>query len=246
MARSLEGGGGGGGELGEPAASAAGTGGAGALAVSTAASPTPPAAEAAPEAASAPLLLPSHLPFQLPPTHRRQLPRSSGCRDHGNRGRAERSRFANLRAHANQVRRAGPKRPRGNRRRHLRDHPGREGKQQHRHQGWEDLSDGLIGGIAVHRRDPVVRDRLEYAQHEVNQHQADAGTDRKRNVPFKIRRSPPAPTEAKEDVARRHHDNRFELRDHVVKRDDDVGGKHDAGSQNRRDGPAWLRQEACR
>ena len=33
-------------------------------------------------------------------------PSTSGCRYHGNRGRAERSRFANLRAHADQVRRA--------------------------------------------------------------------------------------------------------------------------------------------
>ena len=103
-------------------------------------------------------------------------PSTSGCCYHGNRGRAERSRFANLSAHANQVCRAGAKRPRGNRRRHLRDHPGCESKQQHRHQGWEDLSNGLIGGVAIHRRDPVVRDRLEYTQHEVNQHQADAGT----------------------------------------------------------------------
>jgi hypothetical protein len=70
----------------------------------------------------------------------------------------------------------GTKRLRSNRRRHLRDHPGRESKQQHRHQGWEDLSNGLIGGVAIHRRDPVVRDRLEYTQHEVNQHQAHAGT----------------------------------------------------------------------
>ena len=105
------------------------------------------------------------------------------------------------------------------------------------------MSDGLIGGIAVHRRDPVVRDCLEYAHHQVNQHQANSGTYGKRNVPFKIRRSPPAPSEAKEDVACRHHDDRFELGDHIMQRDDDVRGKDDAGGEAGSDCCGWLGQQ---
>jgi hypothetical protein len=49
--------------------------------------------------------------------------------------------------------------------------------------------------------------------------------------------------EAKEDISRRHHHDRFEFSDHVVERDvDESGRKHGAGRDN---SPMDIAREEC-
>jgi hypothetical protein len=98
--------------------------------------------------------------------------------DNRGHGRSSQSNtLPDLRCHSNEVPATHPQSSRCDRPRHLGDHPRCKRKKKHRHQSGKNLSDGLIGRVTVHRRDPIVRDCLEDPQHEVDQHQSHARAD---------------------------------------------------------------------
>ena len=161
------GGGGAGGDSGDGAPSPVGTGGAATLPAASPASVTPAAADAADVAAPPASIAPAvSVAARAPPATAATPPVAATA---ATVAAPRATPFPISAAMPTRSPTTHPQGSRSDRSRHLGDHPRCKCKEKHRHESRKNLSDRLIGCVAVHRRDPVVRDRLEDAQHEVNQ-----------------------------------------------------------------------------